>query len=170
MEYVDVVALVEINIRIEENSLYCLDGFDSEFANRMHKKGGGIAMFIQKHINYERLIIETTSFENLTLKMQHNTKERVISAIYRPPKNNKNAFIEEFSKVTSTKQLHNDLLIMGDMNLNINDNSSYEVRYYQDMLASNGLCNIIKGATRVDPNIGSCTLIDHIMYSEPVRH
>lgn len=45
--YVDVIVLVEININTYENSFYNLNGFNAELANRTHKKGGGIAIFIK---------------------------------------------------------------------------------------------------------------------------
>lgn len=46
INYIEITVLVEINIKIEENSLYHLDGFCAEFANRKHKKGGGRAMLL----------------------------------------------------------------------------------------------------------------------------
>lgn len=163
LNYVDIIVLVEINKKKEENSLYCLDGFCSEFTNRDKRKGGGIAMYIKNHMNYERLNIETAAYENLTVKINSNRKEKIVSGIYRPPNHTENEFIEELLKITSKKGADDDIIILGDVNINIKDSAKNHVLSYQEMLASNGLRNVIKEATRIDLNIGSCTLIVHIL-------
>lgn len=164
---IDVIVLVEINIKVEENSLYYLDGFCAEFENRVHKKGGVIAMFIKNNINYERVNIETSAYENLTVKIVSKSKEKVISGICRPPKLNLIEFMEEFGQITNMKRAHNDVVVLGDMNINIRNNTNNVVLNYHEMLALKGMCNIIKGATRVDLNPGTCTLIDHILVNLP---
>lgn len=54
-KYIKVIVLVEINICEEENCLYNVEGFNSEFLNRTNQTGGGIAVFIKKEIAYERI-------------------------------------------------------------------------------------------------------------------
>lgn len=162
LNFVDVIVLVEINIKIEENNLYNLDGFCAEFENREKRKGGGVAMFIKNHLNYERLNIVTTSYENLTVKVFSNSKNKIVSGVYRPPKHNENEFIDGFEKITNMRQ-QSDIIILGDININVKESTKSYGLNYQEMLAFNGLCNVITRAARIDLNPRTWTLIDHIL-------
>lgn len=169
LKLIEVIVLVEINIRMEENDLYSLDGFCSEFVNREKRKGGGIAMYIKNSMNYERLKVETLSYENLTVKFMTGTscKDRIVSGIYRPPNLNENEFIDELGNIINLRGASNDITILGDMNINIRDSTKNHVLKYQEFIASNGMHNVIKEATRIDLSVGSCTLIDHILVNLP---
>lgn len=158
--FVDIICLVEINLKEEEeNAYYEINGFNAEFYNRKETTGGGIAMFIKNGIRYERSILETTSYENLIIKIEDNEGTKFIHAIYRPPKRKISEFIEEMDRNIKHEKY---TIVLGDMNINIKNSSNPQVLKYMEVMASKGLTNVILQSTRIDVSAGSSTIIDHI--------
>lgn len=164
VKYVKIIVLVEINIREEENSKYTLNGFNAEFMNRNERKGGGIAIFIKNELKYERINVETTTYECIRIKiLEEKKKLKYVDGVYRPPKLNKKRFIEEMGNNIEQLGKKRDIVILGDMNIDISKSEKNHVKDYLEMLASHGLMNVIQDNTRVDLSRGTSTLIQHIV-------
>lgn len=164
IRFVKIIILVETNICDDENRLYQLDGFNTEFINRQNRNGGGIAMYVRKEIAYERIDYETTYYENIQIQIK-GKKEWTILAIYRPPKLSEANFIEEMENQMNSINRRQNIIVMGDININIDVQREEELfaTRYLDMINSKGLQNIALTNTRVDLNRGSSTTIDHCL-------
>jgi len=163
---IDLIILVETNITNEENSLYQIEGFVSEFKNREKRRGGGIALYINKNTNYEIKHPTTTTFETLLLNINTNNTTIPIVAVYRPPGlSNVTLFIEEIRQLFIESKLKKNLLVIGDMNIDTNKNNNHSQEYL-DFISTIGLksCNTL--ATRICLKLGSRTNIDHILLRE----
>lgn len=165
----DVIILVETNIKDEENGFYQLDGFQRETLNRSSKKrGGGIIMFIRNNINHQRVPSSTISFESIKIQFTEENKTTNMIAIYRPPGFSKVSFIEELGNDLKEMKKNEEYIVMGDINIDVKKsklNISY-VKDYLEMLSSSRLLNVITKCTRIDPRNGTKSLIDHILVSK----
>ena len=158
----DIIVLVEINLTEYEVDFYKLDNFTSNFKTRHNRRGGGICVFVNNKWNYEVLSTQTFSYESLVLDICHNSNIISFSVIYRPPSNNVNDFITEFTHNTSKLQDNREVVIIGDFNINVLTKNSC-VNNYLDCVSMFGLENIIKDYTRVDLINNSKTIIDHAL-------
>lgn len=160
-----IIVLVEINIQEEENSKYTINGFTAEFLNRNKRRGGGIAMFIKNNLNYERIYIQSLAYECLRIQILDEGKIKYVDGIYRPPKLKRKRFIEELGRNLQHLGKKSDIVVLGDMNIDIRKSDKNHVKDYLEMLAAHGLMNVIQDDTRVDPSRGTSTLIQHIAVS-----
>ena len=101
-----------------------MQGYHILSCERENRKGGGMAciynenlkMKAQKSQKYE-------SFELLTVQASIKSKTNTFSLIYRPPSSTKNkiptrVFLDEFTEhITTLLQLHDDPIILGDINI-----------------------------------------------------
>lgn len=158
---IDVIMLCEINITKEENHLYEIEGYNREFFNRSNSGGGGVAVYIKNDVLYEKVERMTNLYENISLNVKRGNFEASIISIYRPPKSNVNCFIRELSEHVDAVGARRNLIVMGDVNINIKDENNTYVCDYLSMIASKGLHNSIFSYTRVDPVRNTKTLIDH---------
>lgn len=124
-------------------------------------RAGGVAIYILNNISTDiisKFHLNTDGCENLWIKI--NAVDMILGVIYRHPKSSIKLFLEELNK--NLEQMKNsNLYIIGDINLDISENSSAE---YIDMLASNGYFPLISVPTRVTDT--SSTIIDHIITND----
>ena len=122
---------------------------------REHSKGGGTIIFVRETIKFEVInspynegILETSA-----IKLDN---QLVITCLYRPPSGNKQQCIDEL--VTWIESLnHSKLIIAGDWNLNILNNS--DKLYFDNLCNSTNLKTKIKSITR----LASGTCIDNVV-------
>ncbi|KAG5666693.1 hypothetical protein PVAND_014708 [Polypedilum vanderplanki] len=125
---------------------------------RIGKRGGGISLYVKKNWNLN--IIDSNisnNVEYLLAQINNDQINRKLLIIYRPPSGNIASFLSWLDQITSS---HPDLILAGDMNINIAD-----IKYsaiYVDLLNSNGYDIINESITRNE----SKSIIDHICISE----
>ena len=164
----DIVVLTEVNIKDEEANLYALHGFTVYSKLRKHKSGGGILIYIKNYLLFdliEPIEIQINSFEFLagTINLPFGKKISLI-AIYRPPDLDKNLFLDELDRLIVLIEKSTELVIIGDININILGSNNKLAMDYEDMLAANGLENCIHDYTRQEIVLGKLvqSSIDHI--------
>ena len=155
--------LIETNIKDEEVGFYNITGYNAYFKNRVGKRGGGIAVFIRDGIPIHIEDQQTLNFECLDFIIEIGSKKLEIISIYRPPSTyNTTSFTQELRSLLERKNARKDLLVTGDINLDLLKNNDY-VSEYLDMMAEYGLKNKNKYiATREDLNRRTSTNIDHL--------
>lgn len=91
------------------------------------------------------------------------TNNRIIAIIpiYRPPSSNINTFIEELDQCINNINKKRDVIIVGDINIDIKKQNAITTKYL-NTLSSNGLQCMVTETTREDVNINSSTCIDHL--------
>lgn len=131
-------------------------------------RGGGVGMYVNRNIKFHKMNLNTTfnSFEYLLLKLHVNSSSIVLCAIYRSSSlSNFNEFFEEFECLCSTATTMSDFVMyVGDININVLDVHSNQVKNYLELLNTFNLSQIIDEPTRISLN--SLTLIDHIIVSD----
>ena len=132
IEKIQLIVLIETNITDDENCFYNIHGFNSTFLNRGEGKGGGIVVYTKQNINFKHIKISTVYFELIQLELEINKQPLSLLAIYRQPKLNKNLFIIELEKVIKQIAIKQNIVIVGDINIDILSENNI-VTNYTDM-------------------------------------
>lgn len=157
---INFIVLVETNITDNENNIFNINGFNSLFLNR-DGRGGGIALYVRESLTYLQSNIKTISFESIQIDINTKSNNYSLICIYRPPKNNVKEFIIELDKLINNIKNKQDIIIIGDINIDILK-QNITTNKYTEMLSSNGLQSLINESTREDINKKTSTCIDHL--------
>ena len=124
-------------------------------------------MFIRNDLNFKlrnNLDKFDSDIETLSIEIENrNSKNIVLSGIYRPPRGNINSFKDHLKTIMSKNSLTNKhVFITGDFKINSLDYSSNEhVKDFFDASFQNYFVPIINCPTRVTKKSATC--IDHIL-------
>lgn len=145
-----------------------IDGFQIIRLDRLHKRGGGVALYLNNLYAYEtmsdELNVSNEDVEVLTIKVfRRYQNDLYISVVYLPPKANMKNAIYCLNKiaeaVTGDKR---DWILSGDLNIDFKK-STPNYRLINNFADRYTLTQLITKATRVTKN--SATIIDHIYTS-----
>ena len=106
----------------------------------------------------------TENLEFFTIEIEiKNSKNILISAVYRPPRGNQSKFLEKIEQVVhNSKHSAKSFFLVGCLNLNFLDYASTTpVKNVFDLAFVNGIFPVINRPTRV--TWASATAIDHIL-------
>ena len=112
-----------------KNSIYQIPNYTVIHKTRKEKQGGGLCMFIRNDLNFKLrndLDKFDSDIETLTIEIENrNSKNIVLSGIYRPPQGNINSFKDHLKTIMSKNSLTNKhVFITGDFKINSLDYSS----------------------------------------------
>ena len=150
-----------------KNSIYQIPNYTVIHKTRKEKQGEGLCMFIRNDLNFKLrndLDKFDSGIETLSIEIENrNSKNIVLSAIYRPPRGNINSFKDHLKTIMSKNSLTNKhVFITGDFNINSLDYSPNEhVKDFFDASFQNYFVPLINRPTRVTRKSATC--IDHIL-------
>ena len=150
-----------------KNSIYQIPNYTVIHKTRKEKQGGGLCIFIRNDLNFKLrndLDKFDSDIETLSIEIENrNSKNIVLSGIYRPPRSNINSFKDHLKTVMSKNSLTNKhVFITGDFNINSLDYSSNEhVKDFFDASFQNYFVPLINRPTTVTRKSATC--IDHIL-------
>lgn len=165
MPDLDVIALSEINITAERLSLYCLRGYSQYAVCRENRKGGGVLVFVKDSWLSYSIDVKFDNAELLNLSISKVDTTYTLCIIYRPPNLNTHKYIEELQLLLNKYMNDKHLILVGDINIDIFQESQRTVTDYLNLLAEHGLYNAINDYTR-EEFLGSKiskSCIDHIV-------
>lgn len=99
------------------------------------------------------------------MRTMHHAHAYTICVIYRPPNANPHKYIEELQALLNKYINEKHLVLVGDINIDITQESQRTVSDYLNLLAEHGLYNVIKDYTREEYSGSkiSKSCIDHII-------
>ena len=169
---VDYLSISEtwLNFSISDSEItvpgYNTSRFDRDGGNAM-RGGGGIVVYSKDTRDFDHLTDWSLCCEDvqwtwskLNLK---GTRQTFIETVYRPPAGN----VEKFNELLEQKVLDVmgggpcDILILGDVNIDLSQPRSVNTRRYVNIYQTLGLKQLVKKATRVTRT--SKSLIDHLL-------
>jgi hypothetical protein len=132
------------------------EGYVGIHVPRVGRRGGGIAVIHRSTISVNRLpiVFESPFFEDLAISLTVNTMIVKIAIIYRPPSVSCPKFLSDFSdylKILSSGA--GKLLILGDFNINVDDNVCSIGRKFLATLDSFGVCQHVSTLTHVSGHL-----------------
>ena len=158
-EKADVIILSEVNCKEQDVNKFQIDGFKI-FSLTREGRGGGLIIYVRSLFKCKQIKTNFNFSESLALKINN---EFTVVAIYRKPSLSKINFIKEIDEFLFSIEDKN-LIICGDMNINLLDPNDRIVTKYEDIMAEHGLLKLIDKPTREEfsGNNYSSTLIDHM--------
>lgn len=137
-----------------------------------HKRGGGVAFFVKKSLNFivrHDLTINTEEAEMLFIQFDKtifNTNQNVvIGVVYRPPSTNIDKFNKKINKTLKTIDTKNNIVhIMGDFNIDLLKRETHDdTDHFLNIMYTHSLLPNINKPTRITHK--TATLIDNIFSS-----
>jgi exonuclease III len=146
---------------LNQNGLHCET---KNRKNRKKKRGGGLACITDNSMKITNIKSNNTlSFEHAIWKITESSQELHIFAVYRPPDDSINNFIDEFLEtLTETVLNYKNLIILGDFNLRINDDTEIESQMFIDAMYALGLNQQVTFTTHQKGNILDLIFTEHL--------
>jgi len=171
LEFVDIIILTETALNDYETSLYNITMFDKicindVFGNQGNYKGRGIIIFYKNNINFSVEHDQINPAETLRLNLNKSNYHLTLVALYRSPSTEISIFLTNLSNWLEMNKLIKNILIIGDINIDIKCPSKPGVEEYLNICAFHGLEHKINDYTRVEllnDNVTK-TCIDHILF------
>ena len=152
--------------------------FVTENCIRQDRRGGGVSLYINSHLNYSNrpdLSINCSDCDSLFIETSLNSTNTIIGIIYKPEYVNYNDFLVQLNNTLDT--ISNEkkaCYIMGDFNLDLlKHDTESKVEDFINTFYSHDFIPSIDRPTRIRPNnIGgiSATLIDNIFTNDITTH
>lgn len=159
------IAVSETWIQVDKGAEFNLPGYDMFYTNRESKKGGGVALYIDKNIDCR--LVENMSiavgevFECVTIEIVQQSKNNIIvSCVYRAPGSDMNLFNEWMERLFANNA-KKDIIICGDYNVDLFKAKKHKpTANFIDVMFSMNMYPLITKPTRITAH--SATLIDNI--------
>lgn len=150
----DIIVLTECWLKSNCN-IPELDGYNKYYTTRNNTQNEGVTIYIKKNIS---VIVDEPQFAEANCLILQ-LKDMVIIAIYRPPSyRNISLFLDSLNKILSKKSNINNIVITGDINLNIKGNIlEPNAIEYLELTAYHGILPAHSFATR------NQNCLDHIL-------
>lgn len=169
-EKFDVIGVTEtwLSQNITNNAI-TLNGYNL-FRRDRSTAGGGVGVYLKNHIKakvIDELPVNVVNTEQLWLSVEISKRTFALAIIYRPPSQSLADFLEHFENcIHYIAPKFDDLIFMGDFNINaLEDNSSAYIRL-QNVLESYGLIQLVHEPTRYGLN--KATAIDLVICSDNI--
>lgn len=166
-----VICLSETWLTPSDGNLFAFHGYNSEYCYREDSGHGGASIFVASSLSYRRrsdLSLDVLKCESVWIEFpetcfSQDAKKLVIGCIYRSPSSSLTDFCEALNKVLHTLSFERkNVVIMGDMNVNLLDTTTPSYMEYTNILNGYGFECLITVPTRRSIN-GLSTLIDHAL-------
>lgn len=154
-----------------DRDLFKFPSYSSEYCHRIDDAHGGAAIFISSCLHYHRrldLALSIPGCESVWIELHEphfsqDSKNLVVACIYRSPSSSVMEFCLALGEALKTLSLEGKrVIILGDMNINLLDDTKANVSEYISCFSGYGYECLITAPTRV-PLHGNGTIIDHIL-------
>lgn len=164
-----IICISESWLKDSDKNLYCFPSYSAEYCHRTTSSYGGSAIFIFSDIGYRRrhdLSLNVADCESVWIELDKSAfgsdgRNTIFGSIYRSPSSSLPNFCNELSILLQSATSENkNIVVMGDININILDTNSPCQHEYLNCFNGYGFESLIDLPTRCPPD-GSGTLIDH---------
>ena len=145
-----------------------INGYNFIHNHRKNKTGGGVGLYLKNDLQFKNRkdlhFSDANSTESLFIEViKPQGKNIIVGVVYRPPDQNFNTFVDDFSIIAEKISRENKLCyIMGDFNVNfMNYQCHSKTGEFVDNIFSNMLYPRITRPTRITAH--TATLIDNIL-------
>jgi len=166
----DIIAITEAGVRNIELVSHMFEGYQFYYKEPMHKTTkGGTGVFVKEELNNKLLRrndldLKIPQVEDIWFEV-NNT---IVAVIYKHPKGTNALFVETLEMKLDIIIKENKIgIICGDININLLQQTSSDVKSYTDVLLSHNFIPTITLPTRITDH--SVTLLDHINVYRPIK-
>lgn len=163
---IHLVIITEANIKKGCQNLFELESYNMYTSLRAHRKGGGIIIYAHNSILFTQFKTTTQYLECILGEAEINSHYKIgVCAMYRPPdySNSKTGFIKELTNTIKQYSRKNDLVLLGDANIDLKKLTPIRNSYINSM-SEIGLDCGISQYTRIEKKgeIITKSCIDHV--------
>lgn len=155
----------------DDADMYGFPSYAPEYSHRAMGSHGGAAIFVSSGIAYSRrhdLAIDVSNCESVWIETDHSfipdsRKKFILGCIYRSPSSSVPEFLLALDQILNKLSFENkDILLVGDININLLDETSNMYAAYTDCFTGYGLESLITSHTRSSSH-GTNSLLDHAL-------
>lgn len=140
---------------------YEITGYNLYFSTIKRNQNDGVMVFVKHTFNVNFFEYDFIDTNILKLSLVNLSTPINVLCIYRSPSTDESTFLKTLSKVINEKNNKNDhSVLMGDMNINILDESANNNEYLY-LLSKTGFVSLINIYTRVPVGLNH-SYLDHI--------
>lgn len=158
----DLIVLSETWLFTSEVDLFSIPGYCSLANSNDSYRSGGIIVFYKENIKVQQLKVSFHTSD--VLKILVTVSPSVILTVYCVYRRHASS-ISDFNKeiISNFRSSKcNNLLFIGDININLLDDNNADTLEYDQIMNANGLKCFIKEPTRITPRSSTC--LDHIFF------
>ena len=140
-DFVDVLVIAEIKIDSSfPTSQFIKNGFKSPYRLDVSGYSGGILVYVRDSLLSKCLGLVSTrpDIQVVPIKINVRKQKWLMLPIYRPPQQNSGYFVEEISKLIDTYSRYENVIVLGDFNLEPGDKA------LSSIIQDHDLYNMIK--------------------------
>jgi len=155
---IDIIVLSETFV-VAEINYFNLPGYNIFYNNASLNNHDGTVVYLKEYISPSVEITKLAEVTLLRVVFEFNHINHGIVAFYRPPSANVETFLTDFSKYIVDLTKTDVEIWVGDVNIDLLDNSNRSTINYNSIADSHGYISYINKPTR--EAISSSTCIDH---------
>lgn len=142
-----------------------IGGYNLVREDRRAVRWGGVCIYIKTSLKFEKIEVSiNNSLEQLWIKVTMSKKRYCVGVIYHPPNTNLLDFLDTLEDtISNIMPSCDDLICMGDININILDLENTSTIKFYDFLSNFDLTQLISEPTRL--SLTKVSLIDVIICS-----
>ena len=174
LKYPDVVILNETWLKDSDTNRIRINNYAFKGKPRLNKKGGGVGFLIRtdvihRHRHDLELSEPTPSCEHSCIEIKGDTKNIIISSMYRPPNTDVNDFLNKFKSILyNIKRTGLESIIGLDHNLDLLKQAVHaRTQEFLECILDQNMLPTVTKPTRISKT--SATLIDNILISEKLQ-
>lgn len=130
----DIIVLIETWLNENEAKFVNISGYNRSYYCRRKLRGGGIMVLVKENIDFEEIPVDSRERVEFVL-LNIKTFNLKLCASYKAPLGDNNVFFANLNKIL---EKHKDIIVVGDTNLNLLEDS-HTTRHYNNVLSSNNL-------------------------------
>nr|CAH7734724.1 unnamed protein product [Callosobruchus chinensis] len=140
-----------------------IEGYSLIRKDREVGRGGGVLIYIKDSLKYQAIDV-SGNIEQLFVKINCRDYNFVLGVAYKPPTVNYKYFIDSLEVSFTIASTHSEnILFLGDVNINFLSADSVATKYFNSMLTSLGLNQLVSEPTHITDH--STSLIDIVLYN-----
>lgn len=161
----NIIAVTETWLSADEAEIaVSIHGYELIHKDRNDRRGGGVAFYLKKELQYDLFNTTVDGIEQLWIKVKLGKTRVVFGVAYRPEWVNLNDFLNALEQsITYAIPLCDNLICTGDFNIDLLKINSSKSIHFLNMINTFGLYQLINSPTRITKN--SSTLLDVIIVS-----
>ena len=176
-KHLDFIVLVETWASPSTYKLCNLPEYNSFHVYRNEGRSGGVSIFVRDCFNavkVDHMSMVNSAAEICSVKVKINGINILIIGIYRPHDDTVQNFtcnLESLLQSTNVNEF-SLIIVTGDVNINISNDSSPEVQEYMSLMSSLHFVSVINDPTRFQPNnpTQNPSTLDHIFVNKQIKY
>ena len=116
-------------VNVDNNFVFDIPDYNTVLSSRVHKRGGGVLIYVNKNISFNILSLITNKlFDSIIIELiLNNNKKIIFSSIYRTTNIDNDSFTMFFNLLFPTlfKYVDRKMIICGDFNIDLKNFNIY---------------------------------------------